>query len=317
METTNRRRRAALVALAVSLVTAPIAPLAWSDATHVYMAKHTDKAAGQVTPEELCNRLYGAVAVDMFAYRFTAIGQTFHAVLHDRSIVLPEVPWYYARTDTERAFAYGLASHNNVWGTDATAHFDGITAGNRDGYVIAKAKLLASFPAFRGAVLPLVGNDEGTLLLVSHILVEYAMDLVVARIDPGVGADLMGAGFGCPSQANTELLVATWGPIFPGGFSPEDVAAEIREADEEYHQWVGGYGWALQQPNAQRLVAGAVAKVAAVFLGQPPEAVPYLTELIDGALGVGQYLVAGDLQAELDATIGRVNAELSTRKITP
>jgi hypothetical protein len=35
------------------------------------------------------------------------------------------------------------------------------------------------------------------------------------------------------------------------------------------------------------------------------------------SLSVGQALVAADLQAELDATIGRVNGELSVQKITP
>jgi hypothetical protein len=314
---TNRswRRAAALIALAVPLVLAPAFASAWSDATHVYLAKHTQKASDQVTPTELCNRLYGSVAVDMFAYDFTVEGQTFHAILHDRSLAVPALPYALAANDVERALGFGLASHNNVWGTDATAHVDGITAGNRDGYVIAKAKALAAVPWFNGAVSQLTGGNEETLLLVSHILVEYAIDLAVARIDPAVGGDLFVAGYACPGPGS-ELLVKAWEPIF-SNYASGDIAAKIREADSDYHQWVAAYGMALQQPNAQQLVAGAVAKVAIEFLRLPQEYLPAVTQLIDGALGQGQQLVAADLQAELDATVGWVNGRMSALKITP
>jgi hypothetical protein len=312
MTTHSWRRASALLAVALAVTITPLSAWAWSDATHVYMAKHTERAGGQVTPNELCNRLYGSVAVDMFAYDFSIEGQTLHKILHDRTMTLPALPWDFAKTDAERALAYGLASHNNTWGTDSTAHIDGITAGNRNGYVIAKAEFLAGIPPFRNAVLPLVGNDEETLRLVSHILVEFSIDLVIAQQEPAIGGDMVAAAFACPEPAGSAFLVDAWSPFLPPG-----AGAKIAYAFQAYRFWLAGYGTALQQPNAQRVVAGEVAKVAAEFLLVPPEYIPYLTEVIDGGLGVGKTLVAADLQDELDATIGRVNAELSTRKITP
>jgi hypothetical protein len=317
MTTHSWRRVSAQLAVALAVTITPFTAWGWSDATHVYMAKHTDKAAGQVTANEMCNRLYGSVAVDMFAYDFSIEGQTLHALLHDRTMTLPVLPWDFATTDAERALAYGLASHNNTWGTDATAHIDGITAGNRNGYVIAKAQLLASIPQFRDAVLPLVGASEETLLLVSHILVEFSIDLVVADREPAIAGDMVAAAFACPEPAGVQFLVDAWGPPVQPFLSPGVPEARIRYAFQAYRFWLAGYGTALQQPNAQKVVAGEVAKVASEFLRVPPEYIPYLAVVIDGALGAGKALVAADLQEELDATIGRVNAELSTRKITP
>lgn len=312
------RRAAAFVALAVPLALVPNIASAWAEASHVYMAKNTDKAAGQVDANELCNRFYGSVAADLFAYDFTVEGQTMHAILHDPSMALPALPWAIASGDADRAFAFGLASHNQAWGTDATAHIDGITDGNREGYVITKARLLASIPQFRGAVLPLVGNDEETLLLVSHILVEYAIDLAVVRADPSIAGDMMAGAVGCQSPAaSAELMKKAWSPILANWLPVDVVESKIGEADVKQRLWTAKYGFALQQPNAQPLVAGAVAEVASEFLRVPPEYLPYLTALIDQSLTVGQALVASDLQAELDATIGRVNAAMTTHKITP
>jgi len=310
------RRLAAQMAAVFLATLAPITASAWAEGSHVYMAKHSDKASGQVDANELCNRLYGSVAVDLFAYDFTIEGQTLHAVLHDPTMALPALPYALATGDAERAFAYGLASHNQAWGTDATAHVDGITEGNRDGYVIAKARQLAAIPQFGEPVLQLVGDEE-TLLLVSHILVEYAIDLVVARIDPAIGADLVTAALACQPAAGADLLVKGWVPVFSNWMPPEVAERKIREQDAAQRLWAAKYGIALQQPNAQQLVAGAVAEVATEFLRVPTEYLPWLTALIDQALSAGQGLVAGDVQAELDATIGRVNAALSIQKIRP
>ncbi|MGB8932378.1 MAG: hypothetical protein WCC48_14130 [Anaeromyxobacteraceae bacterium] len=318
MTTNSWRRVTAQLAVALAAITTPTTAWSWAEATHAYMAKQTDKAAGQVSANELCNRIFGSVAVDMFGYDFTFEGQTLHRVLHDRTMAIPAVPWDFAATDAERAFAYGLASHNNVWGTDATAHFDGITMGNRDGYVIAKANVLAGL--IGDQVLPLVGGDVDKLLLVSHILVEYSVDLIVARADPAIGADLV-AATSCAPAAGTKLLEDAWLPIF-SQYLPEEAARATIGADaEDYRLWVADYGAKLRQPDAQQLVAGVVAGVAADFLGIPKEAqpfyLPFLTNLIYGALDAGQMIVAPDVMGELDATIGRVNAELTTRKITP
>jgi hypothetical protein len=318
MTTHSWRRVSAQLAVALAVTITPFTAWGWAEASHAYMAKNTDKAAGRVSPNELCNRIYGSFAVDMFGYDFTIAGQTLHQVVHDRTMAVPAVPHDLAKTDAERAFAYGLASHNNVWGTDATAHVDGITLGNRNGYVIAKAEALAGL--IGGQVLPLVGGDEEALLLVSHILVEYSIDLLVARADPAIGADLEAAA-SCEPAAGTKLLEDAWLPIF-SHYLPEEVARATLLADEAaYRGWVAGYGMALQQPDAQQRVAGGVAAIAADFLGIPKELQPFylpsLTTLIYGALDAGQMIVAPDVMGELDATIGRVNAELSTRKITP
>lgn len=314
MTNPSLRRLAAHLAVALTVASTPLVAWGWAAASHVYMAKNDAKKAGQVDPNELCNRLYGSYAVDLFSNDFTVPGQTLHAVLHTRAMVVPELPWGIAANDAERAFAYGFASHNNTWGTDATAHVDGVTNGNAEGYVIEKAKVLAA--ALEPQVLPMVAGDREMLLLVSHILVEYSIDLLVAGVDPQIGQDLM-ASTACPTPAGVQLLVDALLPVF-GQYLPPPLAEElIRKGEPAYRADQAGYGWVLTQPNARAYLAAYVAQLAAGFLPNPPEDPTQLVPLIDGALLYGMFLTQSDFLGELDATVGRVNGQMSVRKIVP
>src|SRR5512138_1742306 len=143
----RERSRRIWKSLAVSAAVAgmPAAASAWAAGTHAYVAKHTDKKADQLDAVEWCNRVYGANATDLFNTDFTENGQKLAAAMHDRARLLPLVPWDVAKARNERAraFAFGMASHNDTWGTDSVAHYDGITFGRGEGYVVAKAKVLA------------------------------------------------------------------------------------------------------------------------------------------------------------------------------
>ena len=210
-------------------------------------------------------------------------------------------------------FAYGFASHNERWGTDATAHYAGMTFGAGEGYVIAKARLMAA--ALHDQVLPLVGSEE-MLLFVSHILTEHAVDLLVVAAEPWIAADLMESA-DCPAPAGVQILVDSLVPIFAPYVGAEEAEALIRAVEPRYRQGLLLNGLALAQPNARELLAGFIAAQAKVFLPGPFPPDEQLVALIDKALLLGMYLNAPDYLGELEATRGWVNGRLSSRGISP
>lgn len=313
MKNPNQRRLAAHLALVALALATPLLAHGWAAASHAYVAKHTDKMADKVDANALCNRIYGANAVDMFNLVFTPAGKAMAGALHDPATAVSALPYFVAANDVEKAFAFGFASHNEAWGTDRTSHWDGVTVGHGEGYVIAKAKLLAD--ALRPRVLPLVG-DEATLQFVSHILVEHAVDLLVAGTEPSIGQDLM-ASTACPQPAGVEVLVRGLVPAYDKVLPPGVAEQMIRGVEPAWRSGLLTNGWALTQPNARTLLAFAIAEQARGFLPGPLPPNEALVPLIDAALQYGMFITVADYKAELDATIGWVNGQMSARKITP
>lgn len=324
----SRRNRRTVLSLCVAcalIAGTPGAALAWAAGTHAYIAMHTDKRADQVDPAELCNRVYGANATDLFNTRFTEDGQRLARALHDRGRLVPLLPWNHAVSDRARAFAYGMASHNDTWGTDAFAHYSGKTFGRQEGYVVAKA--LALREELRSLLAGKLEVADEPLLTIAHVLVEYGADVLVARTDPAVSPALM-AATACwapdgEPPAQLMLLLEALVPELANDVGAARAASEIAEAVPPFLAELGATGWVLglEPQEAVWAIAAATAGRAEQFLGLPPGALdglrPQLTEVAAYGISRGMELCAPDLLPELEATIGRVNGTMSALGITP
>lgn len=307
-----------LCATLAALAGVPAAAFAWAAGTHAYIAVHTAKKAGLTDASALCNRTYGANAVDMFNRVFTPEGKLLAAALHDPAGDGNVQPWHAAVTPAERAFGYGFASHNDAWGTDSIAHYTGITFGKDVGYIIAKAGLLREElrPLVQGA-LPM---SEDQLLLVSHILVEYSVDLLLAESDPSVAPALMQSA-ACPGPAGVGLLVDALVPAFSAVVPPEVAEQMILTVEPQFRQGLYVNGAVLGRPDAIQLLAQGTAGQAEAFLGLPSGALDAVRDQLAAiaAYGIwrGKALCAPDVLDEIEATIGLVNGRMSAKGISP
>jgi hypothetical protein len=323
----NRSMKGRALALCAACVFAgtPAAALAWAAGTHAYIAKHSDKKSDLVDANELCNRIYGANATDLFNTKFTGRGQELGKIMHDRSRLVPLAPWRFATGDRALAFAYGMASHNDTWGTDSIAHYAGVTFGREEGYVVAKAGLLAEE---LGALLQgTLDLPPEALLTVSHVLVEYGIDILVAQADPTISQHLM-AATACwapegEPPAQLLLLLESLVPELAKDVGEATATAEILEALPAFLSDLGGTGWVLglPPPAAVDTMAAITAGRAESFLGLPPgylDAIrPQLQQVAAYGISRGMALCAPDVMAELEATIGRVNGKMSSEGISP
>lgn len=289
---------------------------AWEAATHAYIEAHLLKKQGQANAEVLFNRIYGANAIDLFNFDFTASGQANSAYLHDTTQDNFLKVWQKAGSGPLRAFAYGFVSHNNTWGMDSTAHNSGITVGRGEGYIMAKARTLAAIlkPVLESPEVGLVLPDA-VLLNVSHQLVETGVDFLVRSIEPSIGHTLLAAAFN-RSAAAPDLLVAAYAADFSvRAGSRAQAELVIRTAEAVFQGRMIAYGWALTQENAFDLVADGMAGIAEGYLGLPPGSGAALLPIIKQAIFASMSLCAQDFEKELRATTGWVNGRLSSQGI--
>jgi hypothetical protein len=294
-------RLAALACAGALLVVAPAPVAAWNAATHAWLTRGPPGVCGPAAAQEQANRIYGANALDLFNNDFTVTGQTLQQLLHDPGRDLFLSPWWAAETDAEAAFAFGFAAHNNAWGQDSTAHLDGLTNRLPEGWIIWKARLLAPGVAQRlapyGIVLP-----EPTLQLVSHILVEQAVDFLLVARDPTLPGLLVDSAL-ARDAAVPELLVRAFaGDFAPVAGSPEAAAALIRLDEALFRMDTVRYGSALGMPGGRLLVEEAIGQQAEAFLGLPPGTGAALQPVIHGAIDDAMALCARDFMWELWAT---------------
>src|SRR5512135_1195443 len=126
--------------------------LAWGWATHAYITFH-------LTKKNRLDAAYGAVAPDIFnnAFDNPCLSGTMQDKMHQE--FLPVWTSTVASKNARlKAGAFGFVSHNEVWGDDVTAHHSGLTYGQGEGYVIAKAEqlraILQQVPEFQALALP-------------------------------------------------------------------------------------------------------------------------------------------------------------------
>lgn len=277
MRICTRQQWAAICATVVVGLGVPGAALAWAGGTHGYIAKHTDFKAGLTSADELCNRMYGANAVDLFNLDFSLLGQRLADIVHGQGNATAAEAWTVVTAmpdaaDVDLAFAYGFSTHNDGWGTDSTAHWSGITMAKDKGYVIAKAELL-------GALLPPGALEEAGIpaelnLLVRHLMVEYSVDLLLADVDPALGAALAQSA-ACPVPADPAVLLGTMVPKVAAildqfGVDPELAPAVVVNADAVSRWLVSQLGGVLSLPTTEArhdAMAGLLSQLATVILG--------------------------------------------------
>jgi hypothetical protein len=327
MKRGNARRFSLLAAILAVAGGLPGVALGWAGGTHGYIAKHTDFKAGLTSADELCNRIYGANAVDLFNLDMSQLGQRLADIVHGQGNVTAAEAWAVVTAmpnpaDVDLAFAYGFSTHNDGWGTDSTAHWSGITQAKNRGYVIAKAEL------FRALLPPEAvaysGIPEALLPLVSHLMVEYAVDLLLADVDASLGAALAQSA-ACPVPADPAVLFGTLVPeveviLNQFGIDPGLAPAVVGNADAVSRWLVSQLGGVLSLPTAgarHDAMAGLLSQLAPVILGPGGKSPEELKPVIAQMLGLGKMICAPDFKDEIDATIGRVNGKMNSLGISP
>ncbi|HWR97043.1 MAG TPA: hypothetical protein VN317_01335, partial [Candidatus Methanoperedens sp.] len=178
-----RRTTIALTLLFVlSLVPAGSA-FGWGSATHAYLGHELRAQAGPVDLDEV----YGSMAPDLFNFLFTTpyapLSPYLYGLSHGEGPALRAA----LRRGWEKAELYGFLGHNDVWGSDLTAHHAALTLDPAQGYVITKALALHQILMLVPEYVAL-GLSDAASLEICHNLVESAGDLLIAGAEPEVGA---------------------------------------------------------------------------------------------------------------------------------
>jgi hypothetical protein len=285
----------------------------WGFATHTYIDGEIGKKMGQKNN----NELYGGVAPDLFNYVFELPYQAnLAASTHDDFMKL----WHQTHTGIERALGFGFVSHNDVWGADYTAHHSGITFGQGEGYVIAKASMLAAAMECDLTYQQLQIPDEITLQ-VAHELIEQGIDIMLKKADPLIGQRMVNAAL-TRSKEFPDLLVDAYAADVAvySGMTRHDAAAFIKTAERKHREKMILYGTALMQDEdtALQLLSEQTAEIAAGFLASYGIVLPSevdLTSIVNIATKVGMDLCANDFLTEIEATADYVDRQMWKRGI--
>ncbi len=303
------------IAPVLVLVFASTLCFGWGQAAHTYIDNQLHhKSGGNVLDE-----MYGGMAPDIFNFVFQLplpVQQQLYVGTHQDGALLV---WYAATNPRERALAFGFLSHNDGFGADFTAHHHGITFGQQDGYIIAKARILAAL-AQQNPQVQALGLEGQALEDICHQLVENAVDILVTDLDADIGARLMTAATN-RSRTTPDLLVRAYGPSFAGVVGgPDQAAAIIRAAEDGFRKETVLYGSALTQDKntALQLIAAQMAQMAPDFMKMYGIIVPQgvdLQPVVAQLMGAAMTLCQDDYAAELNATVGQVRDNLAARGI--
>ena len=186
---------------------------AFNSATHIYIAERVFPFAS-----DKINIYYGSIAPDLSSY-VDDPGEwpTGFCDTHYKFIKLPYAWWNL----TQRAFAKGWQTHNEIWAADSYAHgtcycfdncvsFENCAQGNcsqyceYEGYVPTQAEKLADIPGFE----ILKTSPSGPEL--AHFAIEVAIDLLLVKYhNPSLGLKLLWAAK-YRSQGDFNLMVKTF-----------------------------------------------------------------------------------------------------------
>lgn len=286
---------------------------AWGSATHAYVDGQIGKRA--LFDKQEC---YGGMGADAFNFMFEnpAVSSYLYGQCHTEFMKM----WDAARMPTGKALAFGFVSHNDVWGADMTAHHRGLTFGQEQGYVIAKAEILKGMlvriPQFAALGLP-----DQVVMEIAHNFVEYGTDILLKRVDPMIGQKIVTSAL-VRSPEFPLLLIKSYGEGLASttGMSRLEAARLIVVAEMEFRKTIIAYGQSLtmDENTALQLLAEQMGAFAAGFLAaygivlpDGVELVPLLKEGIQGAV----LLCATDYPGELAATVEEVKLQLKAHGI--
>jgi hypothetical protein len=301
-----KRALALLGTILITLLMTAQSAFSWGSATHAYIDDHIGKKSGQKN----FNELHGGMAPDTFNFMFDhpAWSAFLYAKTHDDFDALRGK----AKTGQDKALAFGFVSHNDLWGADHTAHHSGLTYGQGQGYVIAKALILQ--PAIQAQVSVLFpGLPSDMLFAISmefaHDAVEYAVDILIKDLDPAIGLKIMAAA---ESRAPDfpELLVRTYAEDLQNfaGLHLLTASRLIVTTERDFRRRILLYGEALTQDKqtaldcfSAELAQATVGFLSAYGLSLSPGV--DVTPLIEFFMAQAMELCGGDFGAELNATI--------------
>ena len=305
-----------IVALGMAVWAPPA--MSWEKGTHLYIADLLKKH-GFMNPGNF-DEMYGAMTPDIFNYVFD-LPPGINAYLYDQTHHNFMALWNSVRWGYEKALAFGFVSHNDSWGADFTAHHQGRTFGQAQGYVIAKAQLLSaaidwsSLETAIGGTLP----DQVKLDL-CHNIVEAAGDIILKRCYPGFGLKLIAAGSRLGDRFRNLLLKAYLPGLsaLVGGTNARTIILASETAFRQ--QQVVMYGMIMRQDEPKiiedisaqfnLLVGGYLASLEITL----PEGTD-LTPIIQAALMGAIQLCENDYMIEVNATVRFVEAQLKAHKV--
>ena len=290
---------------------------AWNAGTHVYVVDRLVPPVVAADPLQEAEARYGAHVIDLFNNDFTSPGLELGQLLHDPAGSVFMDVWDLAatRAPIHRAFAFGVVSHNNAWGADATAHVVDIATGHGPGWTYAKSEQLMAIlePYLPPEILQLPHDVQ---IEVGHILIEQSVDLLMLEVDPALGQKVMSSA-AARNPSDPALLQVAWSDAFAGLTGGNAASVQlIRAYEEGYREAFVAYGWALSQPNALELVAGQIATMATAFLGVPPDQAAQLEPLIELGILVGEDLCAADFLQEVEGTVAWVGANMAAHGVS-
>ncbi len=293
---------------------------AWGSATHIYI---DDRLNRQGLGQKNLGEMYGGIAPDIYNYLFALYQPYLYGQTHNDFLKVWEAAGP-GRSSVNRALAFGFVSHNDLWGADVTAHHNGITFGQGEGYVIAKAQLMKSTLSdtlftYLGLVLP-----DTVVLDLSHNIVEYGVDVLVKNLDAQVGPKMAGAALKRNPTFPALLVQAYRDDVATAlGISSEKAAQLILSTEQSFRKLKIYEGQALMQDDAAAiaLLAEEYADFAQGYLAMFGVTLPsgasrqQIVGLAKFFISLAMDLCQGDFEKELTATIAFVNEQLDTHGI--
>ena len=228
----------------------------WGPATHAYIGKKLGNQFGYLNLQEM----YGAMAPDIpwiMDPEDVNISIAFGILTHIYFQNVEERAWWRS----QRAFAYGFSTHNEVWGADHWAHID------PGGYVAIKIPLL--LPSVPTNILFILGEDAVNDLL--HKAIEGAVDLllVIDELDKDIGMRMVLSAWLRSPSVPWLLVKAYAGPLAENSEvgSWWEAAKKIIATEKEFRQLIVLYGLALSQEDPVAAVAEIVAEQFGYLIG--------------------------------------------------
>ncbi|MBP7051488.1 MAG: hypothetical protein KBE65_10780 [Phycisphaerae bacterium] len=311
-------KRPALLVIAVSVLVwgVPSSVYGWGSATHAYVAH---QLVGQGSAD--MQAIYGSVLADVFN---TMVSDPYRDPLWTLTHYDFQKLVDQAQSQSDKALAYGFASHNESWGADRTAHISAMD-NPESGYVIRKSEELAAIlrPSVRLFLLANgVSNPDAVLdaalPTVAHTAIETAVDLLLCQSeDPDLGQRLVLAaqtrGWSAPillCKAYAADLAATAG-------TTESVASPlIVAAENEFRVQMEVYGAALCQDDPiEALAEQGVELCKQLLAGAQGVVVDVPADLMKQIVTAAVDAVKGDYATEVAATVAQVQQELESHAI--
>jgi len=295
----------------------------WGSATHAFIMKRVGPLYLALNFQEM----YGAMAPDLFNYDFALYNDpVLRAFTHGQPGNEGFMAVWQKAGPMVKPLAFGFVAHNDVWGADYTAHHQSQTLtppadfpsipGVDPGYVIIKALTLNADPVmdrmFEAIGLKNSVPEHFRLRLeMCHNLVESAGDLIIKKVDPTIGSQIISSVV-LRNQNFPDLLIKA--------LDNPDYNQVIVKDEAHLRRKMLQYGAILTLPEREtiKVLSEEMAWLGVEYLKQ----VASLDVPLEQAKQISEYgikkalqLCASDYMNEIRKTIELVRTELRNRNI--